>query len=104
MLAVLFVGMFAAVFAAYFVTEFLLGRLDARRRMLIGKGHPLLAILAANLASFGVLLGSSAVVVYVSGTGYYGIGAIVSACSQGVWLTQHLWSYYRDHLRLRYEN
>jgi hypothetical protein len=103
-IGVLFVGMFLAVLAAYFCTEFLLNRLDARRRVLGDRGHPLLLILAAHLVSFVVLLASGALVVLVSDSDYYGMAVIVCACAQAVWLAQHLWSYYRDHPRLRYEN
>ena len=27
---------------------------------------------------------------------------LICLCAQIVWLTQHLWFYYRDHLRLGY--
>jgi hypothetical protein len=30
--------------------------------------------------------------------------ALISLGAQAIWLVQHLWSYYRDHVRVRYEN
>jgi hypothetical protein len=98
-----FVGVFAAVVLAYVCTEFLLVRLDARRRVLMGKGHVFLLILAANLASFLLLCLSSLVVVAASGASYYLEAAVVCLGAQAVWLSQHLWSYYRDHPRVRFE-
>jgi hypothetical protein len=29
--------------------------------------------------------------------------SVIVVGAQAVWLSQHLWSYYRDHLRVRYE-
>jgi len=29
--------------------------------------------------------------------------ALISFAAQTVWFTQHLWFYYRDHLRVRFE-
>jgi hypothetical protein len=31
-------------------------------------------------------------------------GTLVCSGAQAVWLGQHLWFYYCEHLRLRYEN
>ena len=103
MVGVLLVGVFLAVVFAYACTEFLLVRLDVRRRVLVGEGWPLLIILGANLASFVVLLLSAMVFVFAAGADLYYYTTIVCLCAQAVWLSQHLWFYYRDHLRLRYE-
>jgi hypothetical protein len=97
-----FVGMFIAVVCAYGCTEFLLARLDARRRVLVGEGHSLLLILTVNGTSLLILwLGSMALIV-ASGTGFYVQAAVICLAAQALWLTQHLWAYYRDHLRLRF--
>jgi hypothetical protein len=100
---VLLVGVFLTVVFAYMCTEYLLGRLDARRRVLVGEGSPLLTIFGVNLASFLVVWLSALVFVFASGTELYYQATIICPCAQGVWLLQHLWFYYRDHLRLRYE-
>lgn len=102
-----FVGVFAAVVGAYGCTEFLLTRLDARRRVLVGEGRPLLIILAVNAASFLILwLGSTALIVAsemgVGGMEVYLQALIICLAAQTLWLSQHLWFYHRDHLRLRF--
>lgn len=107
MVGLFFVGMFVAVVGAYGCTEYLLTRLDARRRVLVGEGRPLLIILAVNGASFLILwLGSTALIVAsgmsVNGMGVYVQAMIICLAAQSLWLTQHLWFYYRDHLRLRF--
>ena len=94
----LFVGIFVAVAFAYGCTEYLLARLDPRR------SRSLQVILAANLLSFAIVWASSLAVILVTGAQQYLLATIASACAQGAWLGQHLWSYYRDHPRLRYEN
>ena len=103
MVGFLFVGFFVAVVCAYGCTEYLLVRLDVRRRVLVGGVHTLLIILAANLMSFVILWLSSLTFMVASGAEHYLYATIVCACAQTVWLCQHLWSYYRDHPRLRYE-
>jgi hypothetical protein len=100
---VLIAGFFIAVVCAYGCSEFLLVQLDVRRRMLGGGVRTLVAILAANFLSFAILWVSSFAFMVASGAGLYLEATIVCACAQTVWLGQHLWSYYRDHPRLRYE-
>jgi hypothetical protein len=99
----LIVGFFAAVVCAYGCTEYLLVQLDVRRRMLDRGVHTLVIILAANLMSFAILWVSSLAFLAASGVELYFPATIVCACAQTLWLGQHLWSYYRDHPRLRYE-
>jgi hypothetical protein len=96
-------GFFAAVVCAYGCTEYLIVRLDVRRRMLNGGVGSLMVILAANLLSFAILWISSLAFMVASGVDYYFPATIVCACAQTVWLAQHLWMYYRDHPRLHYE-
>jgi hypothetical protein len=100
---VFFVGMFMAVVLAYACTEYLFVLVDARRRVLVGHGHALLLVLGVNLASFVLVVLCAFIFVLASGTPVYGSAALVCLCAQAVWLAQHLWFYYRDHLRLRYE-
>jgi hypothetical protein len=99
----LIVGFFAAVVCAYGCTEYLLVQLDMRRRMLDRGVRTLAIILAANLMSFAILSVSSLAFMVASGAELYFQATVVCACAQMVWLGQHLWSYYRDHPRLRYE-
>ena len=101
---VLFVGVFLAVIASYVWTEYLLGWLDARRRVMVGRGFPFIVILGANVASFVLIWASAMILVFASGAGFYFGATIVCLGVQAVWLGQHLWVYYRDRLRLRYEN
>ena len=103
MVGVLLVGVFVAVVAVYVCTEFLMARFDARRRVLIGDRSPLLSILAANLTSFLIVWLSSLVFLFAAGIHLYDYATIVCLCAQGVWLSQHLWFYHRNHLNLRYE-
>jgi hypothetical protein len=103
-LGVLFVGVFLAVVSAYVCTEHLLDWFDARRRVMVGQGYPLLVILSANVVSFLVVWASAMVLVFASGGGFYFGATLVCSLAQAVWLCQHLWFYYRNHLRLRYEN
>jgi hypothetical protein len=102
----LLVGAFATVVLAYIFTEYLLTRFDVRRRVLVGDGDrsPLLPILYANGVSFIVICSSSFVVLYAADFDVQAYAAIVLVClcAQGVWLSQHLWFYHRDHLRLGY--
>jgi cytosine/uracil/thiamine/allantoin permease len=100
---VLLAGVFVAVVAVYVCTEFLMARFDARRRVMVGEGWPLLSILLANLASFLVVWLSSLVFLFAAGAHLYDYATIVCLCAQAVWLSQHLWFYHRNHLRLRYE-
>ena len=101
MVGVLIAGFFAAVVCAYGCSEYLLVRLDVRRRILDGEERALVVILAANLMSFAVVWLSSLALVMASGTGLYLHATLLCAGAQTLWLGQHLWSYYRDHPRLR---
>lgn len=106
MFGLLLIGAFATVVLAYIFTEYLLTRFDVRRRVLVGDGDrsPLLPILCANAVSFVVICLSSFAVLFAADFGVHAYAAIVLVClfAQGIWLTQHLWFYYRDHLRLGY--
>jgi hypothetical protein len=101
-----FVGVFLAVVFSYACTEYQLTRLEARRRVMVGEGFPLLVILGANFVSFAVMWLSAVVFLYASrsDSDFYLYAALVCAGAQSLWLSQHLWCYYRDHVRLRYEN
>jgi hypothetical protein len=99
----LVVGFFVAVVCAYGCTEYLLVQLDVRRRMLDRGVRTLVVIVAANVLSFAVLWVSSLAFVLASGADLYLEATIVCAGAQTLWLGQHLWAYYRDHPRLRYE-
>jgi hypothetical protein len=99
----LVIGFFVAVVCAYGCTEYLLVRLDVRRRVLDGGAGSLLIILAANVLSFAILWGGSLAFMVASGGAYYLPATVVCLCAQAVWLGQHLWMYYRDHPRLRCE-
>jgi hypothetical protein len=99
----LLVGAFATVVLAYILTEFLLTRFDVRRRVLVGDGWPLITIFYANGVSFLVVCISSFIVLFATGIGLYAYALLVCLCAQGVWLSQHLWFYYRHHLHLGYE-
>jgi hypothetical protein len=99
----LIVGFFVAVVCAYGCTEYLLVQLDVRRRMVDGGVRALVIILAANLVSFAILWIGSFAFLVASGAELYFQATIVCLCAQAIWLGQHLWSYYRDHPRLRYE-
>jgi hypothetical protein len=99
----LIVGFLVAVACAYGCTEYLLVQLDVRRRRLDGGVRTLVIILAANLMSFAILWLSSLAFLVASGAELYFHATVVCSCAQAVWLGQHLWSYYRDHPRLRYE-
>lgn len=104
MVGLLLAGAFATIVLAYMFTEYLLTRLDVRRRILVGDADssPLLPILGANGVSFVVICLSSFIVLFVADSGAHAYATIVliCLCAQGVWLTQHLWFYYRDHVRL----
>jgi len=98
----LLVGAFATVVLAYMFTEYLLTRFDVRRRVLVGDGSPLRPILYANAVSFLVVSISSLIILYAADITVYHYAILICLCAQIVWLTQHLWIYYRDHLRLGY--
>ena len=102
MFGLLLVGAFATVVLAYMFTEYLLTRFDARRRVLVGDRSPLRPILYANGMSFLVVCISSFIILFAADISLYAYAVFVCLCAQIVWLTQHLWFYYRDHLRLGY--
>ena len=104
MLGFLFAGVFLAVVASYACTEYQLVLFDAWRRVMTGKSFALLILLGANLVSFLVLWASASIFVLASGTHYYAEAAAVCGLAQAVWVVQHLWFYYRNHLRLQYKN
>jgi hypothetical protein len=52
--------------------------------------------------SFLVISISSLVILFAADISFYAYAVFVCLCAQIVWLTQHLWFYYRDHLRLGY--
>ena len=99
----LMTGTFLTVILAYALTEHLLKRLDVRRRVLVGEGSPLLAILGANAVSLLIVWVASLVLMFAADVHLYYYATLVSLGAQAIWLTQHLWSYFRDHGRLRYE-
>ncbi len=102
MFGLLLAGAFATVVLAYMFTEYLLTRLDVRRRVLVGDGSPLRPILYANGVSFLVISISSFVILYAADITVYHYAILICLGAQVVWLIQHLWFYYRDHLRLGY--
>ncbi len=104
MLGFLFAGVFLAVVAAYACTEYQLVLFDAWRRVMTGTSYALLIIVGANLASFLLLFACTSVFVFASGSHHYAEAAAICGFAQAIWLAQHLWFYYRNHLRLRYEN
>ena len=102
MFGLLLGGAFATVVLAYMFTEYLLTRFDVRRRVLVGDRAPLRPILYANGVSFLVVSISSFIILYAADISLYAYAVFVCLCAQIVWLSQHLWFYYRDHLRLGY--
>ena len=103
MVGVLFIGVFVAVGFAYACTEHVMTRLDVRRRIMVGEGGPPL-ILGVNLISLALLGIIAALLVAISGHSLHLQAAVIAIGAQAIWLTQHLWFYQRDHLRVRYEN
>ena len=104
MLGFLFAGVFLAVVASYACTEYQLVRFEAWHRVMTGKSFALLILLGANLVSFLVLWMSASIFVLASGTQYYAETAAICGFAQALWLSQHLWLYHRNHLRLRYKS
>ena len=102
-IGVLFIGVFCAVGFAYACTEYLMTRFDIRRRVMVGEGGVGL-ILAVNFCSFVLLWLAASILIAASGYGLYRQLFVISLGAQAIWLVQHLWSYYRDHVRVRYEN
>jgi len=99
---VLFVGVFCAVGFSYACTEYAMTWLDVRRRVTVGEaGLPL--ILAVNGLSLALMCLSAVILVAASGQNLYVPASVIAVGAQAIWLSQHLWFYYRDHLRVRYE-
>src|SRR6516165_3937388 len=97
-----FLAVFCAVGFAFGCTEFLMARLDARRRVMLGTaGFPL--ILLVNLISLALLWLIATVLVAASGRNFYLPVLLIAVGAQAIWLAQHVWFYYRDRLRVRYE-
>ena len=103
MVGVLFVGVFLAVCFAYACTEFVMARFDVRRRVMTGdSGLPM--IVAVNFFCLLLLWASAAILVAISGQDLYLHVTVIAVGAQAIWLGEHLWFYYRDHLRVRFEN
>jgi hypothetical protein len=103
-IGVLLIGVLCAVCFSYACTEYLMTRFDIRRRATVAAGGVWL-ILAVNLCSLILLWLIASILVAASG--YHQLYlqlAVISLGSQAIWLVQHLWSYRRDHVRVRYEN
>jgi hypothetical protein len=98
-IGVMFVGVFVAVFFAYVATEYAMTRFDVRRRVTVGEAGPLL-ILEVNCASFLLLWVCASILVVASGYQLFLQISVISIGAQTVWLSQDLWFYYRDHLRV----
>jgi len=100
---VLFVGVFCAVALAFACTEYTMTRFDVRRRVSVGESG-LGLILAVNLLSFMLVWTSAAILVAASGYPLYLQVTVIALGAQAIWLAQHLWFYYREHLHVRCEN
>src|SRR5262245_15156930 len=101
-IGVLFAGVFCAVGLAYAATEYAMTRFDVRRRVMVGEsGLPL--ILSVNCLSLLLVWLCAWVLMAASGYDLYLQVTLISLGAQAVWLSQHLWFYYRDHLRVRFE-
>ena len=70
---------------------------------LFGRFRTLAPIAISNAVSFAILWVGGLAFLLASGATYYLYVTLVCACAQAVWLAQHLWGYYRDHPRMRYE-
>jgi hypothetical protein len=81
----------------------LLIHFDVRRRVSVGECG-LLTVIAVNVASLAVVWISSAILVTASGQPLHLQAAVIAVGAQIVWFVQLMWFYYRDHLRVRYEN
>ena len=103
MIGVLFVGVFCAVGLAYAATEYAMTRFDVRRRVTVGESG-LLLILAVNCLSLLLIWLCASVLMAASGYHLYLQVTLICLAAQAIWLGQHLWFYYRDHLRVRFEN
>jgi len=61
-------------------------------------------ILAVNFCSLVLLWLAASILVAASGYRLYLELSVIALGAQAVWLVQHLWSYHRDHVHVRYEN
>jgi len=102
-IGLLFVCVFCAVGLAYAATEYAMTRFDVRRRVTVGESG-LLLILSVNCLSLLLVWLCASVLMAASGYHLYLQVTLISLGAQAVWLSQHLWFYYRDHLRVRFEN
>jgi hypothetical protein len=102
-IGVLFLGVFCAVAFAYACTEYAMTRFDVRRRVTVGESG-LLLILAVNCLSLLMLWLCASILVAAGGYKLHLQVTVIAVGAQAVWLSQHLWFYYRDHLRVRFEN
>jgi hypothetical protein len=97
-----FAGVLCAVGIAYACTEGLMTQLEVRQRVIVGEsGLPL--ILGVNALSLALLWLSGAILIAAGGQTLYLEVTVITIGAQAIWLAQHLWFYYFDHLRVRYE-
>jgi len=97
-----FAGVVGAVGLAYLCTEGLVAQLEVRQRVMVGEsGLPL--ILGVNALSLALLWLSGAILIAAAGQALYLQVTVITIGAQAIWLTQHLWFYHFDHLRVRYE-
>jgi hypothetical protein len=101
-IGVLFLGVFVAVGFAYGCTEYMMTWFDVRQRVTAGVAG-LGLILAVNGASLALMWLCAAILVAASGHNLYLQVSVISLGAQAIWLSQHLWWYYREHLRVHYE-
>jgi hypothetical protein len=78
-------------------------RFDVRRRVMIGESG-LLLILGVYCLSLLMLWLCASILAAAGGYQLYLHVAVISVGAQAVWLSQHLWFYYRNHPRVRFEN
>ena len=97
---VLFVSVFCAVGFAYACTEYAMTSLDLRQRVTVGQAG-LTLILAVHALSLAALWLSAIILVAASGQRLYLQASVIAVGGQAIWLSQHLWTYYRDHLHVR---
>jgi len=77
-------------------------QLEVRQRVIVGEsGLPL--ILGVNALSLALLWLSGAILIAAGGQTLYLEVTVITIGAQAIWLAQHLWFYYFDHLRVRYE-
>jgi hypothetical protein len=100
---VLFVGVFCAVGLAYACTEYLMTHFDVRQRVMVGESG-LMLILGVNFLGLALVWLSAVILVAASGQKLYLPVSVIAIGAQAIWLAQHLWFYYFDHLRVRYDD